>query len=73
MKTLTSVFILLATYQAYAAGPKPVVVFKDKQGQTITLEQAWQVTAKGDVVYRCQPVKATVNKSGTSISFKVVK
>ena len=67
------ILILLATYQAFAAGPKAVVVFKDKQGQTITLEQAWQVSAKGDVVYRCQPVKATVNKSGTSISFKVVK
>ena len=46
MKTLTSVFILLATYQAYAAGPKPVVVFKDKAGAQITLEQAWQISAK---------------------------
>ena len=38
-----------------------------------TLSQAWQVSAKGETVYRCQEVKATVNKSGTSISFKVVK
>ena len=68
-----NLFILLATYQAFAAGPKAVVVFKDKQGQTITVEQAWQVSAKGETVYRCQEVKATVNKSGTSISFKVVK
>ena len=73
MKTLTSVFILLVTLQAYAAGPKPVVVFKDKAGAQITLEQAWQISAKGETVYRCQAVKATVNKSGTSISFKVVK
>ena len=66
-------FIFLATYQAFAAGPKAVVVFKDKQGAAITLEQAWQVSAKGETVYRCQEVKATVNKAGTSISFKVVK
>ena len=56
-----------------AATTKAVVVFKDKQGTAITLEQAWQISAKGETVYRCQPVKATVNKSGTSISFKVVK
>ena len=66
-------FIFLATYQAFAAGPKAVVIFKDKAGAQITLEQAWQVSAKGETVYRCQEVKATVNKSGTSISFKVVK
>ena len=66
-------FILLATYQAFAAGPKASVVFKDKVGAQITLEQAWQVSAKGETVYRCQEVKATVNKAGTSISFKVVK
>lgn len=64
---------LLVTLQAYAAGPKTAIIFKDNKGSQITLEQAWQVSAKGETVYRCQEVKATVNKTGTSISFKVVK
>ena len=64
---------LLVTLQAYAAGPKAAIVFKDNKGAQITVEQAWQVSAKGETVYRCQEVKATVNKTGTSISFKVVK
>lgn len=62
---------LLVTLSAYAAGPK--AVFQDKAGQTITLETAMQVSARGETVYRCQAVKATVNKSGTSVTFKVVK
>ena len=48
-------------------------VFIGKSGQSITVEQAWQISARGETVYRCQQVQATVNKSGTSISFKVVK
>ena len=64
---------LLVTLQSYAAGPKAAIVFKDKAGAQITLEQAWQISARGETVYRCQQVQATVNKSGTSISFKVVK
>ena len=64
---------LLVTLQAYAAGPKAAIVFKDAKDSQITLEQAWQISAKGETVYRCQEVKATINKSGTSISFKVVK
>ena len=64
---------LLVTLQAFAAGPKAAVVFKDNKGAQITVEQACQVSAKGETVYSCQEVKATVNKRGTSISFKVVK
>ena len=64
---------LLVTLQAFAAGPKAAVVFKDKAGAQITLEQAWQISARGETVYRCQEVQAKVNKTGTSISFKVVK
>lgn len=49
------------------------VKFKSNHGAEISLEQAFKLSAQGETVYRCQPVKATVNKSGTSVSFKVVK
>ena len=67
---ITLVCLAIAGSQAHAATK---VVFQDKAGQTITLETAMQISAKGETVYRCQPVKATVNKSGTSVTFKVVK
>ena len=64
---------LLVTLQAYAAGPKAAIVFKDNKGAQITVEQAWQISARGETVYRCQEVQAKVNKTGTSISVKGVK
>ena len=50
---------LLVTLQAYAAGPKAAIVFKDNKGAQITVEQAWQISARGETVYRCQQVQAT--------------
>ncbi len=55
------------------AKPTPKVVFVGKAGETLSLETAMQVSARGETVYRCQAVKATVSKTGTSITFKVVK
>lgn len=51
----------------------PRLLFLDKAGQAVSLETAFHASAKGETVYRCQPVKATVSKNGGSISFKVVK
>ena len=67
---LTLLFAIVIS-QSHAADLK--VKFKSNQGAEISLEQAFKLSADGEVVYRCQPVKATVNKSGTSVSFKVVK
>lgn len=67
---ITLVCLAIAGSQASAATK---VVFQDKAGQTINLETAMQISAKGETVYRCQAVKASVNKAGTSITFKVVK
>ena len=52
---------------------KAKVLFLDSKGSGISLEAAFKASHEGETVYRCQPVKASVNKSGTSISFKVVK
>lgn len=49
------------------------VLFLDGKGAGISLEAAFKASHEGETVYRCQPVKASLNKSGTSISFKVVK
>lgn len=46
------------------------VVFKNSKGVEISLTQAVRET---DPVYKCQLVKAVANKTGTSISLKVVK
>lgn len=49
------------------------VVFTDSKGAVVSVEKALEISSKGETVLRCQPVKAAVSKSGTSISFKVVK
>lgn len=68
------IFLAIAAMSKDAqAKPTPKAVFQDKAGQTITLESAFKISAKGETVYRCQQVQATVNKSGTSVTFKVVK
>lgn len=48
-------------------------VFKDSKGAEISVTQAVKLSESGEQIYRCQPVKAEPNKSGTSITFKVAK
>lgn len=49
------------------------VLFMNLAGKTITMQTAVEMSAHGETVYRCQAVQAVVSKTGTSITFKVVK
>jgi hypothetical protein len=72
-KTMTKsiVFILLLTsVSAQASDLK--AYFIDKGGKVISVKEAISMSEQ-EPVYRCQPVKASVNKAGTGVTFKVVK
>lgn len=64
--------ILLAlSVSASQAASKATLI--DSKGVTLTVDVALARAAQGDKVYRCQEVKPSVSKSGTSVSFKVAK
>ena len=68
-----SLLLASLTFCEFKAEAATKVTFADKAGKSIALETAFELSSKGETIYRCQPVKATVSKSGTSITFKVVK
>lgn len=68
---LKSILVILSGGLTSNAATK--VSYADKSGVTVTFEQALKLSSNGELVYRCQPVKAALSKSGTSVSFKVVK
>ena len=48
--------------------------FTDSKGVKIDADKALKLSyEQGETFIRCQPVKADISKSGTSITFKVVK
>lgn len=71
LKVILAVLLSTVTFCEVKAESK--VTFKDGKGVELSVSQALKASSNGEVVLRCQPVVATVNKSGTGISFKVVK
>ena len=76
MKNLGFVTVLLSclamsTCEANAKGLKVTLV--DSKGVKVTFPEAFKKSAEGEKIFKCQEVKPSVSKSGTSISFKVVK
>lgn len=65
--------IICATTLEVKAETKAKVSFTDSKGVSISVSEAIRLSDSGEAVYRCQPVKAAPNKSGTSITFKVAK
>lgn len=73
MKYLLIGALCAALFSSCMSQAATKITLVDGQGNKVTFDAAVLMASKGEKIYKCQEVKPTVNKSGTSISFKVVK
>lgn len=72
IKTLKLIAVLAVSTLTLKVHAGPIT-YLDKNGKQVSNDKAIQMSMAGEAITQCQPVKATFNAKGTTLSLKPIK